>query len=220
MSFGGTDSLSGEEERIKQMVDDILANAKIEADKNINETKSQAKEILAKGKAAAQREKDDIIEAKTKVVKEQEKQQISSINLQARREILQKQEEEIVKAFEIAKKELTSFHKKEVYSKILSALIVEAGTTIGGGNLIVKFRKEDTSKVKDLTALANKITINSGNKCIIKTAKETITAMGGVVVQKEDRSITIDNTFDARLEQKYRLIRNKIASELFAEEKS
>lgn len=220
MSFGGTDSLSGEEERIKQMVDDILANAKIEADKNINETKSQAQEILAKGKAAAQREKDAIIEVKTKVVKEQEKQQISSINLQARREILQKQEEEIVKAFEIAKKELTSFHKKEAYSKVLSALIVEAGTTIGGGNLIVKFRKEDTSKIKDLTALAKKITTNSGNKCIIKTAKEPITAIGGVVVQTEDRSITIDNTFDARLEQKYRLIRNKIASELFAEEKS
>lgn len=212
--------MSGEEARIKLMVDDILANAKIEADKNINATKSQAQEILAKGKATAQREKEAIVESKTKVVLEQEKQQLSSINLQARREILQKQEEEIVKAFEIVKKELTGFHKKEAYSKVLTALIVEAGTSIGGGNLVVKFRKEDKSILKDLTAIAKKITTNSGNKCTIKTAKDTITAIGGVVVQTEDEAISIDNTFDARLDQKYRIIRNKIASELFAEKKS
>jgi len=219
VSFGGTDSLSGEEERIKQMVDDILANAKIEADKNINETKSKAKEILARGKTAAQKEKEEIIETKTKTVLEQEKQQISSINLQARREILQKQEEEITKVFDLTKKELTGFHKNESYSKILSALIVEAGTTIGGGNLLVKFRKADQSKVKDLTAIAKKIATNCGNKCTVKLAKETITAMGGVIVQTEDEAISIYNTFDARLEQKYRIIRNKIASALFTEEK-
>ena len=138
----------------------------------------------------------------------------------ARREILQKQEEEIVKAFEIAKKELTGFHKKEAYSKVLTALIVEAGTSIGGGNLVVKFRKEDKSIIKDFTAIAKKITTNSGNKCTIKTAKDTITAIGGVVVQTEDKAISIYNTFDARLDQKYRIIRNKIASELFAVEKS
>lgn len=220
VSFGGKDPLSGEEERIKQMVDDILANAKIEADKNINETKSQAKEILARGIVIAQKEKAEIMEVKTKTVLEQEKQQISSINLQARREILQKQEEEIAKAFDIAKKELTNFHKKEAYNKVLTALIVEAGIALGGGTLLVKFRKEDKNKVKDFSSLAKKVATNSGNKCTFKAANETITAMGGVVVQTEDETISIDNTFDARLKQKYRLLRNKIASVLFAEEKN
>jgi V/A-type H+-transporting ATPase subunit E len=212
--------LSGEQKRIDQMVEDILANAKLEANKNIGETKSQTQEILDKGKTVAQKEKEELIETQTKSILEQEKQQISSINLQARREILQKKEEEIAKAFDLAKKALLNFNKKEAYNKVLAALIVEAGTAIGGGNLLIKFRKEDKSKVKDLAALAKKITTNSGNKTTLKPHKQTITAMGGIVVQTDDESISIDNTFDARLEQKYKTIRNKIALTLFDEKAS
>ena len=39
-------------------------------------------------------------------------------------------------------------------------------------------------------------------------------------VRIKHEAISIDNTFDARLEQKYRTIRNKIATELFSKDKS
>lgn len=207
--------LSGEESRINQMVEDIINNAQIEADKFLTDSKNQTKEILRKAKDVAEVEKQNIIEIQSKQIKELEKQQIASLNLQARREILQKKEEEIKKAFELAKIQLKEFPKKAAYPKVLEELIIEAGAALGGGNLIVKVRKEDNTKVKDLTSMAKAITKICGNKCSLKIGKESITAIGGVVLQTEDATITINNTFDARLEQKYRTVRTAIANKLF-----
>ncbi|MCK5045336.1 MAG: hypothetical protein KAS22_02075 [Candidatus Heimdallarchaeota archaeon] len=208
--------MSAEEERIKQMVDDILKNAKIEADKILKDANEQTKEIVQRGQDAAEKEKKSILETESKKVTEIEKQQIASINLQARREILQKKEDEIKIAFGLAKTELTNFHKKAAYTKVLEALIIEAGIAIAGGVISIKTRKGDATKIKDLTSIAKAITKACGNKCTLKISKETIDAMGGVILQTEDETITIENTFEARLDQKYRLIRTEVANTLFA----
>ena len=197
------------------MVDDILKNAKIEADKILKDANEQTKEIVQRGQDAAEKEKNSILETESKKVTEIEKQQIASINLQARREILQKKEDEIKIAFDLAKTELTNFHKKAAYAKVLEGLIIEAGTAIGGGVISIKTRKGDATKIKDLTSIAKAITKACGNKCTLKISKETINAMGGVILQTEDETITIYNTFEARLDQKYRLIRTEVANTLF-----
>ncbi|NHK32158.1 MAG: hypothetical protein FK730_12445 [Asgard group archaeon] len=207
--------MSGEETRINQMVEDIINNAKLEADKFIADSKNQSKEILRKAKEVAEKEKENIIEIQSKQIKELEKQQIASLNLTARREILQKKENEISKTFEIAKAKLKEFPKKAAYTKVLEELIIEAGKALGGGNLVVKIRKEDKTQIKDLATIAKAITKACGNKCSLKLGKESITALGGVVLQTEDGTITINNTFDARLEQKYRTIRTTVANKLF-----
>ena len=207
--------LSAEEERIKQMVDDILKNAKIEADKILADAKEQTKEIQQRGQNAAEKEKNIILETESKKVTEIEKQQIASINLQARREILQKKEEEIKIAFGLAETELKNFHKKAAYTKVLKALIIEGGTAIVGGVITIKTRKGDATKIKDLASIAKAITKACGNKCTLKISKETIDTMGGVILQTEDETITIVNTFEARLEQKYRIIRTEVAKTLF-----
>jgi len=207
--------LSAEEERINQMVEDIISNAKNEARKYTKEAKQQTQEILEKGKAVAEQEKEEIIEMKSKTISELEKQQIASINLQTRREILQKKEEEISKAFTSAEDELKKFSSKPAYTKVLASLIVEAGIAIGGGNLLVKIRKVDKSKLKELANLAKEITKKSGTKSSLKLVTETIDSIGGVIVLLDDESITVDNTFEARLEQKYRSIRTDVAKSLF-----
>ncbi len=207
--------MSAEEERINQMVEDIISNAKNEAREFTKEAKQQTLEILEKGKIIAEREKEEIIEMKSKTITELEKQQIASINLQARREILQKKEEEITKTFTSAKEELKKFVSKPAYTKVLSSLIVEAGIAIGGGNLLVKARKADKAKLKELANLAKEVTKKSGTKSSLKLATETINSIGGVIVHLDDESITIDNTFEARLEQKYRSIRTDVAKSLF-----
>ncbi|NHJ03207.1 MAG: hypothetical protein EAX90_00115 [Candidatus Heimdallarchaeota archaeon] len=208
--------MSAEDVRINLMVEDIIGNAKIEANKFLTEAKEQIKEILEKGKTTAEKEREEIIETEAKQIKELEKQQISSINLKARREILQKKEEEINQVFNLAKEELKKFPKKEAYKKVLQTLIIEAGMTIGGGNIVLKTRKEDKNILTDLTGIAKEITKVSGNKSTLKISKDSIQSIGGVIVQLEDESITIDNTFEARLEQKYRTIRTEVARKLFA----
>ncbi len=207
--------MSAEEERINQMVEDIISNAKNEARKYTKEAKQQTQEILEKGKAVAEQEKEEIIEMKSKTISELEKQQIASINLQTRREILQKKEEEISKAFTSAEDELKKFSSKPAYTKVLASLIVEAGIAIGGGNLLVKTRKADKAKLKELANLAKEITKKSGTKSSLKLVTETIDSIGGVIVLLDDESITVDNTFEARLEQKYRSIRTDVAKSLF-----
>ena len=198
------------------MVEDIIENAKIEAKKFLDEGKTQTSEILEKAKLEAEKVKEEIIETESKQVKELEKQQIASINLQMRREILQKKENEIKKIFNDATEALKNFTKKDAYKKVLERLVIEAGTAIGGGNLIVKTRKEDKSKLTDLSAIAKEITKVSGTKSSVKLSKETINVIGGVIVHLEDETITIDNTFEARLDQKYKSIRTEVAKKLFA----
>jgi V/A-type H+-transporting ATPase subunit E len=207
--------LSGEETRINQMVDDIISNAKTEANKFIDDAKKQTKEVLDKAEVVAIKEKQDLLEIQSKQINEWEKQQIASLNLQARRTVLQKKEEKIQEVYEQAKAELKKIPKKAAYDKVLEGLIIEAGSALGGGNLVIKARSEDKSKIKDLTALAKAITKACGNKCGLKLSKDTISALGGVVLVTEDGSITIDNTFDARLEQKLREIRTSVANKLF-----
>lgn len=198
------------------MIEDIINNAKVEEKKILSEAKKQSEEILAKGKIDAEKEKQEIIETESKTVKELEKQQIASINLNVRREILQKKEEEINKVFELAKEELGKFTKKDTYTKVLESLIVEAGNAIGGGDLEIKIRKEDKAKLADLSKITKEITNSTGTKSTIKISKDFIESIGGVIVQLEDKSITINNTFEARLEQKYRSIRTKVANTLFS----
>jgi len=207
--------LSAEEERINQMVEDIISNAKNETRKYTKEAKQQTQEILEKGQAVAEKEKDQIVELESKTIKELEKQQIASINLQARREILQKKEEEITKTFTSAEDELKKFTSKPAYAKVLASLIVEAGIAIGGGNLLVKARKADKAKIKELANLAKEVTKKSGTKSSLKLDTGTIDSIGGLIVQLDDESITINNTFEARLEQKYRSIRTDVAKSLF-----
>lgn len=207
--------LSGEEERINQMVEDIVSNAKLEAKQVLNESKKQVKEILQRGKNAAEKEKMTILENESKKIVELEKQQVASINLQARREILQKKEEEIKKVFDQAQVELKNFTKKAEYPKALEGLIIEAGAALDGGNLVILTRKEDKTKVKDLAGLSKSITKICGNKCSLKISKESVNAIGGIVIQTEDESIKIENTFEARLEQKFRMIRSEVAKKLF-----
>jgi len=196
------------------MIDDIISNAKEEANIILNDAKKQAKEIQQKGKDLADKEKQIILESRVKTIKEQEKQQIASLNLQARREILLKKEAEITKTFDLAKNELTNFNKKAEYDKILVSLIIEAGIAVDGGNLTVFLRKEDQNKIKDFTPIAKEVTKKTGNKCSLQLSKNTINTIGGVVLKTDDGSISINNTFEALLEQKYRIIRTNVANTL------
>jgi len=212
--------LSGEETRINQMIEDILADAKAEAKTILKEAEQKVKEIMQRGTEKAEKEKQTILDRQLKQINELEKQQIASINLQARQEILQKKEDEILKVFELAKTELSKFPKQAAYEKVLRELIIESGVALGGGDLLIKARKEDAAKLKDLTAIAKEITKKCGTKCTLKLAKNRITALGGVVLQTADGSVTINNTFDARLEQEYRHIRTAVAAKLFEEKAS
>jgi len=196
------------------MIDDIISNAKEEANLILSDAKKQAKEIQQKGKDLAEKEKQIILESRVKTIKEQEKQQIASLNLQARREILLKKEAEIIKTFDLAKNELANFNKKAEYDKILESLIIEAGMAIGGGNLTILVRKEDQNKIKDFAPIAKEITKKTGNKCSLQLSKNTINTIGGVMLKTDDESISINNTFEAILQKKYNNIRTSVANTL------
>ncbi|MBD3191741.1 MAG: hypothetical protein GF308_13925 [Candidatus Heimdallarchaeota archaeon] len=207
-----------DETRISQMKDEILGNANKEADRILNEAKQQSEEILKQGREKAASIKSELLESKTKSIQEQEKQQIASINLQARKKILQKKEEGIREAFTLAEEKIKNFAKEEDYDKVIEALIVEAGVAIGGGDLIVKLRKEDKKRIKGLATLAKKITDKTGEKCSLKISNETINVLGGgISITTQDESITITNTFESRLNMNYREIRTQVARTLFGD---
>lgn len=205
-----------DETRISQMKEEILRDAKNEADRILNEAKQQSEEILKQGREKAASIKSELLESKTKSIQEQEKQQIASINLQARKKILQKKEEGIKEAFTLAEEKITKFTKKKGYDKVIEALIVESGVALGGGNLLIKLRNEDKKRIKGLATLAKKISNKTGEECSLRVSNESMNAPG-ISISTEDKSITITNTFESRLNMNYREIRTRVARTLFGD---
>ncbi|MEA2070200.1 MAG: V-type ATP synthase subunit E family protein [Asgard group archaeon] len=207
--------MADEEKRIENLCTEIITQAEQEANEIIREAEKQKAEILAKAQKEAVQEKEEYLEDKEKAVRERKEQKLASINLEARRKILNKKEALIQQIFEQAREELAKLSKKAGYKKILNQLIIEAGVGIGGGDLVITARKKDHTKIDDLKSLAKKIASKCGNKCNLTLSKKDLQSIGGVVVGTKDGSITITNTFEDRLNDNFDAIRSNIAEILF-----
>ena len=109
---------------------------------------------------------------------------------------------------------ISSLLQSSDYSTILGNLIVQAGSSLGGGNLEVSVTKTDASKV-NVNDLAQKISSKTGTQTTITHNPQDIkTRLGGAIVKKSD--LWVDNTFESIIERRNESIRAEIAKILFS----
>ena len=222
----------------ENIVSNIMSEAQSKADENIQEAQAKAETIVQQGEKKAEATKNQISLNGQKQADMRYQQIISEAKMNARRSELEAKEEVIEAAFNKATEELTQIASTddEKYINSLIAMIKEAATEIGGGNLIIQLKEDDIPKVK-----SNLETIASDVKSIITRNKkdnlnldniakdvssttstqtkleigEPINTIGGVIVKTKNEDIEVNNTIEARLLRNKKNLRSEVAKTLF-----
>ena len=121
-------------------------------------------------------------------------------------------------AFVQARNQFERERSQAKYKIFLKNLIINAGTQIGGGDIIVLARKEDQALVSKMTGLASAISKATGQSTKVSVGKTPMDMIGGVFVQNKEGNISVDYQINTLLKQVGIQKRNKIAKILFGEE--
>jgi len=203
-------------EVLEKMREGIISDAKAEAEEFIEKAKAEAEEILGKAEEKAKKDAQEIVMRGEKDLEAEKRRSLGKVRLAEKMRKLKAMEEHIDRAFDETLERLKNLTGISDYKEILANFIVEGGIGLGGGELEVITRKEDSKDI-DVAKLADTIAKETGNATTVSLSGENVNCAGGAIVQLKDGSIVIDNTFEARLERDRRDLRVKIAKILFEE---
>lgn len=187
------DRISGDAQR---EVDDVLAQARAEADK-----------ILSQYQAQAQAEADDILARGQKAAVERGERLASVAQLECRKEVLRAKQEVIEEAFQLAMDKLTQL-PQEAYVSLLADLAVEASSK---GNEKLIFSVADRARVgKAVVVAANE---KLGDKGQLTLAQETRPMQGGFILS--DGAVEVNCTFETLVRLQRGTLSTQVAGVLF-----
>lgn len=187
------DRISGDAQR---EVDDVLAQARAEADK-----------ILSQYQAQAQAEADDILTRGQKAAVERGERLASVAQLECRKDVLRAKQEVIEEAFQLAMDKLTQL-PQEAYVSLLADLAVEASSK---GNEKLIFSVADRARVgKAVVVAANE---KLGDKGQLTLAQETRPMQGGFILS--DGAVEVNCTFETLVRLQRGTLSTQVAGVLF-----
>ena len=187
------DRISGDAQR---EVDDVLAQARAEADK-----------ILSQYQAQAKAEADDILARGQKAAVERGERLASVAQLECRKDVLRAKQEVIEEAFQLAMDKLTQL-PQEAYVSLLADLAVEASSK---GNEKLIFSVADRARVgKAVVVAANE---KLGDKGQLTLAQETRPMQGGFILS--DGAVEVNCTFETLVRLQRGTLSTQVAGVLF-----
>jgi V/A-type H+-transporting ATPase subunit E len=200
-----------------KIVSSIMSEAQSKADAIIQEAEKEASLILEEGERETTSEREKILENASKQSAMKYQQLISEAKMNSRRAELEAREEVIETAFKNAEEELQKIAagSSEEYKESLKKIIKEASVEIGGGDLVLSTKEEDTAKIKDsIPSLEKEIEAVTGNKTTLEIG-ENIRTIGGAVIKTKNGDVEVNNTFEARMMRFKKSLRSEVAHVLF-----
>jgi|BioPla2DNA2_1021312.scaffolds.fasta_scaffold00108_28 V/A-type H+-transporting ATPase subunit E len=201
----------------EKIVSSIMSDAQIKADSILAEAEKEKQSILSEGEAQSVIEKEKILENAEKTAKMRYQQVISEAKMNSRRMELEAREEIIEEAFEKAEEKLKEIASSDAseYKASLEKVIIEAGTEIGGGDLVILVKDTDVTKIKgSLPTLEKSISENTSNPTKLEMGAN-ITTIGGAIVKTTNGEIEVNNTIEARMLRFKKSLRSEVAGILF-----
>ena len=203
---------------MSKQIDKIKVEIDSQADSELEKINAETAEKIKIITEATEKElakiKQTIEESNRSKSENQAKRDLGRSRLQAKMTFLDEKEAGIKSVFEEGRKKVVSVAQSSEYPKILSDLIVSAGVSLNGGNLVVSVTKADASKV-NAGEIGQKISSKTGTQTsVIVNGEDLKTKLGGAIVKKDD--IWIDNTFEAIIERRTESVRAEIAKILYA----
>ncbi len=173
-----------------EQVQQILDEAKKEAEEIIAEAKVEAEEILKKAREEAEKEAERL-----------KRQEISSVNLEMKRLLLNKRKEileDVLKLVEDRIRKMDPEEKKKLLEKLINSCELEEA--------VVYSNKDDENIVREI--ISNKKGYRYGGN---------INCLGGVILESTDGEVRINLTFDDLLAQVYESKMSEVSKILFGE---
>ncbi|RLI34924.1 hypothetical protein DRO53_02505 [Candidatus Bathyarchaeota archaeon] len=204
--WGGEESMS---QAVAKLGEEIIEEAKAEAQRRIDKAKEEAEKILAEARAEAERA---VEEAKAKARGEAElaeRQRLSEVRRQNALRILEAKNRLISEAFKKAYEKLKSL-KVESYAESLVKLLEISIPALGTDSVEIMFNKRDLERQ---SRLLKGLKVPENIK--VNVSKQTIDTIGGFILTSSDGKIRLDQTFEARLEAAERKIKKEISKILF-----
>lgn len=195
----------------------------------IDDAKAEAKRIVDEAEVASRQRTEEALEnARTNLASWAERRRqmaqdsgdriLGKAQNDAHMKILEAKSKIIDGAFVQARKQFEKERSQARYKTFLKNLIINAGTQIGGGDIVVLARKEDQASISKMTGLATAISKAAGQSAKVSVGKTSMDMIGGVFVQNKEGNITVDYRIDTLLGQVGTQKRNVIAKTLFGEE--
>ena len=200
-----------------KIVSSIMSDAQIKAESILAEAEKENESILSEGETQAAAEKDKILENANKTAQMRYQQIISEAKMNSRRMELEAREEVIEDAFAKAEEKLKEIASSDAaqYKASLEKVITEAGTEIGGGDLIVHVKESDVAKIKgNLPMIEKSISDQTGNPTKLEMG-EDINTIGGAILKTKNGEIEVNNTIEARMLRFKKSLRSEVAGILF-----
>jgi V/A-type H+/Na+-transporting ATPase subunit E len=206
---------------VRKIIEEIEEKSEAKASEYLSEARKKAEEIVD---VANQESSDKICEVVAKAEHEAKRNSqriLAEARIKARREITIVREELISLAFRKALDHLKTLTKEGVfkdisYKEVICKLLKESIMSCGSESIEVIVNENDTDLIlSEIEKLSLEIEKEMGSKPLMKLSDETISVIGGVVLRSSDRKISVDNTFEARLERFKDKIRTEVAKELF-----
>ena len=192
----------------------ILAEATQEAEEIVDRARREAERILD----SAREELDQIYLAEspqtvTQKAKMRYNQIIAAAELETRKQQLLAQERLIVEIQKQVKEKLLQIREDPQYSDMLVVLIRQGLNEIEGDRFEIIVTPEDRSLV--MKAMLTKLHKETGKTVVL--SEQSQAGITGAIIQRVDKRVLCDNSFQAILKRQQNELRLLIAQELFGE---
>ena len=201
-------------EGARLIIEEINREAEQKVKYILSEAEKQAGEIKAEAEKRA-RAKAEWILRKAQTQAEIEKQRIiANAKLEIRKRRLALQEKLINEVFKSLKERLATLPKEE-YFEIIKNLLLQAVRELGEDKVRVSSNEVTLQLIAERVNEIKAFLKEKVNREVSIELGDRIETIGGVLVENANRTVRVDNTFEARIERLESELRSRIAKVLF-----
>lgn len=203
---------------VEKIIQRIEEKAKKEEESILEEGKEKAEQKKLESERKAEKEKKRIIEKGKREADRISRRILANARKKARQKKLEVRDEIIQEVFARAKEQLGEMKENSAdYKEVLKDIIIEAGLTVGGGDLEVLLLDDDKEMFSDseIREISEQISKETGKDTSLEILAELSNRSGGAIGRKSDGKVSCNNTFEARLRRMKGSLRPKIADILF-----
>lgn len=183
---------------VEKIKEEILAEARHEAEANVSRAKAKADDLLRKAREEAERKKQTILEKATQEGEDKRQRILATTELEGRKKRLQAKQEVLEEVFAKVMAALNSMPVKE-YSKVLTEMIINSVKT--GTEEIVLTEKDRGRLSETFLANVNLRLSKEGKTGGLKFSDVVGDFQGGFILKSGD--VEVNQSFDAILRMQH-----------------
>jgi vacuolar-type H+-ATPase subunit E/Vma4 len=198
-------------ERIDNLMKEVLEDSEVKAKELIRQAKEKSKKNIEDAKIFLEKEVNQKFENMNKKIKRERVLQSFETQMQIRNEVMFVKEEVLSSLLNLIEQKFTEFAKNPKYKIYLQRAFKEMLNYLSPGQYILYLRNQDLKKFPQNKLLE----LNEDPNLEFEISDSEHIEHHGILLKSKDERLTIEDTLEARFNQKREQIRSKIAKMLF-----